>query len=221
MKRIMTVVSAFTLSVGALSGCANMSETERTTGTGAAIGAVAGGLIGAATAGGSKGKSAATGAAIGAAIGAGGGYLWSQRMQEQKAAMEQATQGTGVNVTQTADNQLKLEIPSDISFDPGRYDIKPNLRPVLDRFATTLNQNPVTQITIIGHTDSTGSDAVNNPLSVNRAAATRDYLVARGVASNRIAIDGRGSREPIADNATTAGRDMNRRVEIFVAETRR
>ena len=221
MKRIMAVASALTLSVGALSGCANMSETERTTGTGAAIGAVAGGLIGAATAGGNRGKSAATGAAIGAAIGAGGGYLWSQRMQEQKAAMEQATQGTGVNVTQTADNQLKLEIPSDISFDPGRYDIKPNLRPVLDRCATTLNQHPVTNITIIGHTDNTGSDAVNNPLSVNRAAATRDYLVARGVASNRIAIDGRGSREPIADNATTAGRDMNRRVEIFVAETRR
>ena len=221
MKRIMAVASALTLSVGALSGCANMSETERTTGTGAAIGAVAGGLIGAATAGGNRGKSAATGAAIGAAIGAGGGYLWSQRMQEQKAAMEQATQGTGVNVTQTADNQLKLEIPSDISFDPGRYDIKPNLRPVLDRFATTLNQNPVTNITIIGHTDKTGSDAVNNPLSVNRAAATRDYLVARGVASNRIAIDGRGSREPIADNTTTAGRAMNRRVEIFVAETRR
>ena len=221
MKRIMAVASALTLSVGALSGCANMSETERTTGTGAAIGAVAGGLIGAATAGGNRGKSAATGAAIGAAIGAGGGYLWSQRMQEQKAAMEQATQGTGVNVTQTADNQLKLEIPSDISFDPGRYDIKPNLRPVLDRFATTLNQNPVTNLTIIGHTDITGSDAVNNPLSVNRAAATRDYLVARGVASNRIAIDGRGSREPIADNTTTAGRAMNRRVEIFVAETRR
>lgn len=221
MKRIMAVASALTLSVGALSGCANMSETERTTGTGAAIGAVAGGLIGAATAGGNRGKSAATGAAIGAAIGAGGGYLWSQRMQEQKAAMEQATQGTGVNVTQTADNQLKLEIPSDISFDPGRYDIKPNLRPVLDRFATTLNQNPVTNITIIGHTDNTGSDAVNNPLSVNRAAATRDYLVVRGVASNRIAIDGRGSREPIADNTTTAGRAMNRRVEIFVAETRR
>ena len=221
MKRIMAVASALTLSVGALSGCANMSETERTTGTGAAIGAVAGGLIGAATAGGNRGKSAATGAAIGAAIGAGGGYLGAQRMQEQKAAMEQATQGTGVNVTQTADNQLKLEIPSDISFDPGRYDIKPNLRPVLDRFATTLNQNPVTNITIIWHTDNTGSDAVNNPLSVNRAAATRDYLVARGVASNRIAIDGRGSREPIADNTTTAGRAMNRRVEIFVAETRR
>ncbi len=218
MKKIIVAVTAIALGAGGLAGCANMSETERTTGTGAAIGAVAGGLIGAATAGGNKGRSAATGAAIGAAIGAGGGYLWSQRMQEQKTTMEQATQGTGVNVTQTADNQLKLEIPSDISFDPGRYDIKPNLRPILDRFATTLNQNPVTRITIIGHTDSTGSDAVNNPLSVNRAAATRDYLVSRGVATSRIAIDGRGSREPLADNSTTAGRAMNRRVEIFVAE---
>lgn len=221
MRNIIAAVTAITLGAGGLAGCANMSETERTTGTGAAIGAVAGGLIGAATAGGNKGKSAATGAAIGAAIGAGGGYLWSQRMQEQKATMEQATQGTGVNVTQTADNQLKLEIPSDISFDPGRYDIKPNLRPILDRFATTLNQNPVTRITVVGHTDSTGSDAVNNPLSVNRAAATRDYLVSRGVATSRIAIDGRGSREPVADNNTTAGRAMNRRVEIFVAEAAR
>ncbi len=221
MKNIIATVAAITLGAGSLAGCANMSETERTTGTGAAIGAVAGGLIGVATAGGNKGKSAATGAAIGAALGAGGGYLWSQRMQEQKATMEQATQGTGVNVVQTADNQLKLEIPSDISFDPGRYDIKPNLRPILDRFATTLNQNPVTRITIVGHTDSTGSDAVNNPLSVNRAAATRDYLVSRGVATSRISIDGRGSREPVADNSTTAGRAMNRRVEIFVAEAAR
>lgn len=221
MKTIVTSLTVIALIGGGITGCAEMNETQRTTGTGAAIGAVAGGLIGAATGGGNKGKSAATGAVIGAAVGAGGGYLWSQRMQEQKATMEQATQGTGVNVTQTADNQLKLEIPSDISFDPGRYDIKPNLRPILDRFATTLNQNPVTRITIVGHTDSTGSDAVNNPLSVNRAAATRDYLVSRGVASNRIGIDGRGSREPVADNNTAAGRAMNRRVEIFVAETAR
>jgi outer membrane protein OmpA-like peptidoglycan-associated protein len=142
-------------------------------------------------------------------------------MEKQKAEMEQATQGTGVSVSQTADNQLKLDIPSDVSFDTGRYEIKSNLRPILDRFATTLNQNPVTTVTIIGHTDSTGSDAINNPLSVNRAASTRDYLVARGVATNRIAIDGRGSREPIADNNTVSGRATNRRVEIFVAEPAR
>lgn len=218
MKKIIASLGAIAFGLG---GCANMTETQKTTGTGAAIGAAAGAIIGVATAGGNKGKSAATGAAIGAAVGAGGGYLWSKHMEEQKVAMEQATQGTGVSVSQTADNQLKLDIPSDVSFDTNRYEIKSNLRPILDRFATTLNQNPVTTVTIIGHTDSTGTDAINNPLSVNRAASTRDYLVARGVATNRIAIDGRGSREPIADNNTVEGRAKNRRVEIFVAESAR
>jgi outer membrane protein OmpA-like peptidoglycan-associated protein len=218
MKKIIVSLSAIAVALG---GCANMTETQKTTGTGAAIGAAAGAIIGVATAGGNKGKSAATGAAIGAAVGAGGGYLWSKHMEEQKVAMEQATEGTGVSVSQTADNQLKLDIPSDVSFDTNRYEIKSNLRPILDRFAATLNQNPVTTVTIIGHTDSTGTDAINNPLSVNRAASTRDYLVARGVAASRIAIDGRGSREPIADNNSAEGRAKNRRVEIFVAEPAR
>jgi outer membrane protein OmpA-like peptidoglycan-associated protein len=218
MKKVIVSFSTIVFWLSGLGGCANMTETQKTTGTGAAIGAVAGAVIGGATGG---GKRAAAGAAIGAAAGAAGGYLWSKHMEEQKAAMEQATQGTGVSVSKTADNQLKLDIPSDVSFDTGRYDIKPDLRPILDRFATTLNQNPVTRVTIIGHTDSTGTDAINNPLSVNRAAATRDYLVARGVATDRIAIDGRGSSEPIADNNTAEGRAKNRRVEIFVAEPAR
>lgn len=221
MKQHLSGLLAALFVASQMAGCANMDETQRTTATGAAVGAVAGALLGGVTAGGNKTKSAATGAAIGAALGAGGGYLWSRHMQEQKAAMEQATQGTGIGVTQTADNQLKLDIPSDLSFDSGRYDIKPALHAVLDRFATTLNQNPVTTVRVVGHTDNVGSDAVNNPLSVNRAAATRDYLVSRGVAGNRIAIDGRGSREPIADNATAVGKARNRRVEIFVAEAPR
>ena len=221
MKQHLSGLLAALFVASQMAGCANMDETQRTTATGAAVGAVAGALLGGVTAGGNKTKSAATGAAIGAALGAGGGYLWSRHMQEQKAAMEQATQGTGIGVTQTADNQLKLDIPSDLSFDSGRYDIKPALHAVLDRFATTLNQNPVTTVRVVGHTDNVGSDAVNNPLSVNRAAATRDYLVSRGVAGNRIAIDGRGSREPIADNASASGKARNRRVEIFVAEAPR
>ena len=218
MKKGIVYLSAFALLGAGMTGCADMSETQRTTATGAGIGALAGAVIGGVASG---GRGAATGAAIGGALGAGGGYLWSKHMEEQKATMEQATKGTGVSVTQTADNQLKLDIPSDVSFDSGRYDIKPNLRPILDRFATTLNQNPVTTIRIVGHTDNSGSDAINNPLSVNRAAATRDYLVARGVAGNRITIDGRGSREPIADNSSAAGRAKNRRIEVFVAETGR
>ena len=215
MNKVVVTLTVIAVATSTLTGCANMSETQRTTGTGAAIGAAAGALVGGLTHG---GTGAAAGAAIGGALGAGGGYLWSQHMQEQKASMEQATQGTGVRVSQTVDNQLKLDIPSDISFDSGRYDIKPKMHPILDRFATTLNQNPVTTVKIIGHTDSKGSDAVNAPLSVNRASATREYLVARGVAASRITIDGRGAHEPVADNNTAAGRAANRRVEIFVAE---
>ena len=172
----------------ALGGCANMTETQRGTVTGTGIGAAAGAAIGAIAGG---GKGAAIGAAAGAAVGTAGGYLWSQRMQEQKRTMEAATQGTGVAVTQTPDNQLKVEIPSDISFASGKADIQPALAPILDRFAQTLQANPVTHVNIVGHTDSTGSDAINDPLSVRRAAAVRDYLAARGVAATRIAIDGR------------------------------
>ena len=201
----------------ALGGCATMDETQRGTATGAAVGAGLGAVLGAAT-GGGGGRRAAIGAAIGAAAGGVAGNVWSKRMQEQKRQMEQATQGTGVQVSQTADNRLKLEIPSDISFATGSANISPAFRPVLDRFASSLNQNPGTTVSIIGHTDNTGSDAINDPLSVNRAAQTRNYLVDRGVAANRFSIDGRGSHEPIVSNDSAANRARNRRVEIYVAE---
>ncbi len=203
------------LLVAGLAGCANMNQTQQDTGKGAGIGAIAGALLGAAT-GGSQG--ATRGAVIGGALGAGGGYLWSQKMQEQKVAMERATVGTGVAVSQTADNRLKLDIPSDVSFASGRADISSSFAPILNQFATSLNQNQVTTVSIIGHTDSTGSDAINNPLSVDRANAARDYLVSRGIARNRIMTEGRGSREPVADNSNPQTRAKNRRVEIYVAE---
>lgn len=201
----------------ALGGCADMNEVQRGTATGAGVGAGIGAVLGAAT-GPGGGRRAATGAALGGAAGAVIGNIWSSRMEQQKRTMEQATQGTGVQVTQTPDNQLKLDIPTDISFDTNRSDIKPNFRPILDKFAASLVENPYSKVTIIGHTDNTGGDAINNPLSINRAAHARDYLSSHGVASNRISIDGRGSHEPIAPNDTDANRARNRRVEIFVAE---
>jgi len=213
MKNKMVVSSVILALV--LGGCANMTETQKGTAKGAAIGAGAGAVVGAIA---GKGKGAAIGAAVGAAAGAVAGNVWTKRQEEQKKKMEEATAGTGVGVTQTADNRLKLDIPSDISFDVGRADIKSNFRAVLDTFATSLMDNPASNVTVIGHTDSTGSDAVNNPLSLNRAASVRDYVVARGVASSRIAIEGRGSREPLVANDTAANRAKNRRVEIFVAE---
>jgi len=210
-----TVVVSSVILALVLGGCANMTETQKGTAKGAAIGAGAGAVVGAIA---GKGKGAAIGAAVGAAAGAVAGNVWTKRQEEQKKKMEEATAGTGVGVTQTADNRLKLDIPSDISFDVGRADIKSNFRTVLDTFATSLVDNPASNVTVIGHTDSTGSDAVNNPLSLNRAASVRDYVTARGVASGRIAIEGHGSREPLVANDTAANRAKNRRVEIFVAE---
>ena len=209
-KKILVPVIA---SLAILSGCANMSDTQRTTATGAGVGALGGAAIGA-IAGGHAGK----GAVIGAGVGALGSYIWSQHMEEQKREMEQATQGTGVTVTQTQDNQLKLDIPSDISFQTNRSDIQGNFAPILDRFAEGLRNNQNAQVRIIGHTDSTGNDGINDPLSLARAESTRNYLTSRGVNGGRIQVQGMGSRQPIATNDTAEGRAHNRRVEIFVGE---
>ena len=148
----------------ALAGCSNMTEEQKTT---------------------------TQGAAIGAGVGALGGYVWSNKMQEQKKQMEAATAGTGIGVSQTADNRLKLDVPADAGFSSGSSTLSPTMVRVLGQFATTLQQNQATQVAIIGHTDSSGSDAINNPLSFDRANATRDYLVGRGVAATRISTDGK------------------------------
>jgi outer membrane protein OmpA-like peptidoglycan-associated protein len=195
-------------------GCSNMGEREKGTAAGAGIGAAAGAIIGSST-----GGKAGTGAVVGGALGAIAGNLCSNKMDDKRHAMERATQGTGVTVDRTADNQLKVNVPSDISFDTGRADIKPELRPVLDQFAQGLDAT--LHVRIVGHTDNTGSDAINEPLSVDRAESVRDYLSARGVAAQRVEVSGVGSRQPIADNASAEGRARNRRVEIFLSEPER
>lgn len=216
MGRSGSLVLAAACSALVLAGCANMSETGKRTAIGTGAGALAGAALGSAIGG--SGTATRNMAVLGAAAGGIGTYVWSSRMEQQKRAMEEASAGSGVEVVQTEDNRLKLNVPSDISFDTGSAVIKPTLAPVLDRFARTLNDYPGTSIAIVGHTDNTGNDAVNDPLSVNRAASTRQYLAAQGVEASRMSIDGHGSRDPIADNSTAAGRAMNRRVEIYVAE---
>ena len=194
-----------------LAGCANMSAEQRGTAQGAGIGAAAGAVLSSIT-----GGNAGTGAAIGGALGAIGGNLWSKKMVEKQQAMERATAGTGIEVSRTADNQLRVQVPNDISFAVGRADLQSGLRPVLDQFAQGLDQTMV--VRIVGHTDATGSDAINDPLSLSRARTVRDYLADRGVPTTRLEIVGRGAREPIADNGSDAGRARNRRVEILLRE---
>lgn len=143
---------------------------------------------------------------------------WSQKMEEQKTRLEAVVSGTTAKVSHTENNRLKLEIPSDRAFSTFSSKIKSGMQPVLNSFASSAIQNSNTQITIVGHTDKLGSDAVNNPLSIKRAAQTLDYLVARGVPSHRIKIEGRGSYEPVTTNNTSANRAQNRRVVIFLSE---
>ncbi|MEP6608104.1 MAG: OmpA family protein [Burkholderiaceae bacterium] len=216
MKRAIALVAA---AVFTLSACETMTDEQRRTAQGSGIGAGVGAAAGAVLAGGNnRVRGAAIGAAVGAAAGALGGYVWNQRMENQRRQIEQQTQGTGVDVVRTADNQLKINIPSDISFDVGQSAIRPNFRPVLDNFAQSLAQNPSSTVTIVGHTDATGSAASNEQLSLARADATRNYLASRGIASNRFIIEGHGEREPIASNDTEAGRARNRRVEIYLGD---
>jgi outer membrane protein OmpA-like peptidoglycan-associated protein len=195
----------------AAAGCESMSARERGTAQGAAVGAAAGAVLGSAT-----GGRAGQGAVLGGAVGAVAGNLWSKRMEEKRQAMERASAGTGIQVAKTTDNRLKVNVPSDFSFDVGRADIKPVMRPVLDELGRNLDLN--VRVSVIGHTDSTGSDAINDPLSVERALAVRDYLARNGVPASRISTEGQGSRQPVASNATEAGRAQNRRVEIYLVE---
>ena len=194
-----------------LAGCAGMNmdnTTQRHTALGAGIGAVAGALLG----------GDVTGALIGAGVGGAGGYVWSKQMEQRRVAMEHATVGSGIAVTQTKENELRVTVPSDVSFDFNRADIKPNMRPVLDQLASGLAAQPNTEMRIVGHTDSVGTDAYNDHLSMERAESTRAYLVEHGVSPRQITVAGRGEHEPVADNSTDSGRARNRRVEIYVGE---
>ncbi|WP_213359629.1 OmpA family protein [Brachymonas denitrificans] len=223
MKKAFTSLTIAASAAALLAGCAadgTMTTTGRNTAIGAAVGAGLGTVVGNQV-GDRDNRTRATGAAVGAALGAAGGYLWSQRMEQQKQAMQQVTAGTPVQVSQTADNRLKINIPSDAGFATNSAVLNANMYPILQRLAQTLNQNPAATVSIVGHTDSTGTDAINNPLSQRRADAAKAYLVSQGVAGSRIATSGAGSTQPIASNATVDGRAQNRRVEIFVAEPAR
>ena len=217
MKKLL--ITSVIIGAISLQGCAtynngNPPGAGMAAGIGALAGAAAGAIIGSTTGSDKVGRDAA----IGAAVGALGGYVWNNQMEKQRAAMETATAGTGIDVSRTADNQLKLEIPADAGFAVNQAYIQPRLQTVLNTFANTLNTNKTTVVRIVGHTDNTGYDAINYPLSKRRADSTKAYLVNKGVNESRFKTEGKGSTQPIASNATEAGRAENRRVEIFVGQ---
>lgn len=198
-------------SCASYTGQTNDPNDPNRTGRGAAIGAIAGAVVGAATGDDAteRRQRATVGAAAGAAIGAGVGVY----QDRQEAELRRQMAGTGVEVERQGDN-IMLNMPSGITFDFAKSDLKPQFRPVLDNLATTLNEYGQTRIEVTGHTDSVGSDSANMTLSQNRANSVAGYLGSRGVASSRMVVTGAGESRPVASNDNEAGRAENRRVEI-------
>ena len=205
---------AFVALLAFVTGCTTMdpyTREERTsrTATGAGIGALAGAIVGSVTSSRNRTERAMIGAGIGAlAGGAIGNY-----MDQQEAEIRQQLEGTGVSVTRVGNN-LVLNMPGHITFDVDRAEIKPEFDPVLDSVVLVLNKYDQTGIEIAGHTDSTGTVEYNMSLSERRAESVGRALRNRGVNPARIGTIGFGPNQPVATNATSAGRTLNRRVEL-------
>lgn len=195
-------------------GCSTLAGTGSILGAGGggALGAILGQVIGKDT------KSTVIGAAIGTAVGTTAGALIGKHMDKVKAKAAQVDNAQVTEITDQDGVTVGVKVSfGDILFDTGKYNLKTDAKVSLDELANLLNSEPYVIIDIQGHTDSTGSDAVNNPLSENRANAVYKYLKNKGVSASQFkSVKGYGSKVPIADNNTLSGRAQNRRVEIYM-----
>lgn len=202
-----------------LSGCQSMNNTAKGGLIGGGGGAALGALVGTLVSGRSdKGKGAAIGAAIGATVGAGTGAIIGKRMDKAADAAKQVENATVETITDANNlTAVKVTFDSGVLFATNKYDLNSNAKNNLAEFAKILKEYNDADVAIYGHTDSTGSDAINDPLSVNRANSVANYLKSLGVSANQIkSVEGKGSKEPVADNSTAAGRSQNRRVEVYM-----
>lgn len=198
-----------------LAGCATYddqgNDTNQRTRRGALIGAAIGTAAGLLS--GDSAVERRQHAMVGAGIGALAGAAIGNYQDRQEAELRRETAGTGVDVSRDGDVIL-LNLPDGVTFDFNRTEIKPQFYSSLGTIAGTLRQYNQTIVEVSGHTDSIGSDAVNQRISEQRAQSVASYLVAQGVQRERIETVGMGKRHPIADNGTESGRSLNRRVEI-------
>ncbi len=196
-----------------LGACTTNPETGKKRISKAAIGGVlgagAGYLLGDVVGGRRDRTEKILGAGIGAIAGAGAGVY----MDNQEKKLREKTAGTGIEVQRKGD-EIKLVMPSGITFDTNSATIKPEFRSTLDQVASTLGEYEKTMVDVYGHTDSTGGDGINIPLSNSRAESVAAYLASRGINRARLGTQGFGSSQPVASNSTYAGKSANRRVEI-------
>jgi outer membrane protein OmpA-like peptidoglycan-associated protein len=210
MKSIKCVAVALCAAM-VLSSC-NISNTAKGTAIGAGGGAALGAIIG------KIAGNTAVGAAIGGAVGAGAGAIIGHKMDKAKKEAE-AVKNAQVEGVKDANglDAVKVTFDSGILFATNKADLNAASKSSLQQFANVLKQNSDCDVAIIGHTDNTGSDAINNPLSVNRATSVSNYLKSLGVSASQIkSVEGQGSTNPVADNSTAEGRKQNRRVQVYM-----
>ena len=195
--------------------CTTDPVTGKRTVSKAAIGAVAGAALGTGAGALVGGQKKRTEMIVGAGVGAIAGGAIGAYMDKQERELREKTAGTDVQVVRQGD-EILLNIPSGVTFATNSYAIQPQFQKTLNDVATTLASYNQTYIDVYGHTDSTGNDAINIPLSQNRAQAVSGYLSSRGVAVARIGTQGFGASQPVASNATEVGRQQNRRVEVKI-----
>ncbi|EWC91865.1 OmpA family protein [Porphyromonas catoniae] len=202
-------IAAMLLSGGLiLSGC-GLSNTAK----GAGIGAGAGAIIGAGV--GRVAGNTALGAIIGGVVGGTAGTLIGKKMDKQKKELEEQVKNAKIESVNEG-QAIRVTFDSGILFATNSSTLSSTSQNSLRSFAANLKANSQTDMLIIGHTDNTGSDRINDPLSLNRASSVRSFLSAQGVDSSRMRVDGKGSHEPVADNSTASGRKENRRVEVYI-----
>jgi outer membrane protein OmpA-like peptidoglycan-associated protein len=185
-------------------GCASMNRTEE----GAVIGAAAGGVIGAV-----MDDNTARGAIIGAVVGGTAGAVIGREMDQQAAELENAIPEADV---ERIGEGIRVTFDSGLLFAFDSAELQSTARRNLGELSRSLEEYPNTDVVVVGHTDSTGSDSYNQDLSERRSASARSYLVSEGVPAARVTAEGRGETEPVASNEDESGRSLNRRVEVAI-----
>lgn len=216
-KILCCVVAAFMLSACATDDFGNRRLMTDTT-KGAIIGAVGGAVTGAAVSGSSDREKGALIGAIGGGLagGAVGNYMDRQKQDLQKVLTNEINAGA-IDIDQVGGDKLRITMTNQTAFDVDSFSIKPGFYSSMDKLSNVIKRYGKTTQTIVGHTDSTGSDEYNQALSERRSQAVVDYFLQAGVHPTRLSSFGRGESEPRASNETETGRQLNRRVEITVA----
>jgi outer membrane protein OmpA-like peptidoglycan-associated protein len=203
-SRLFVPLLAVSLLVG---GCSSLSNTEK----GAAVGAGAGGAAGAAV--GKAVGETAKGAVLGAIVGGTAGAIIGQRMDKKAKELDENLENAEV---QRVGEGIVVTFDSGLLFDFDSAALREDARTDLREFAGSMNEYPETNILVVGHTDSIGSDTYNQRLSERRAQSAGEYLVDQGLVRDRLTLTGKGETEAVASNETESGRQLNRRVEVAI-----